>query len=123
MQLRTTSGLHVDGRSGRTALESLMDRLAGLVLVDHGSFTAAANAMAADRGGNSLAIITTGFARSDDLASVAVMKKRFDVLSVINMRPGDVGAGGASPAIAGAIAIEAATGADFANAWNTWVSR
>lgn len=121
VQLRSTDGLHVEGRSGRgSPIEAYMDRLAGVELVEEGSMAGVVAAMTGERGGNSLAIVTSSLADPADLARFAPLGRRYDVITLVNLRPD---AGALPPISSNTLVLDVETGLDFAQAWNLSVSR
>jgi len=118
VEVRTSGGLHVDGLGGRTASQVFMDRFAGLHLEDEGSLVRVAEDLAWERGGNSLVVVTAPGAGSVDLEAMVLLYRRYDLLTLINVRPDT---GPLPTAHAGALIIDAATAQDFAHRWNVGV--
>ncbi len=115
VELRTSGGLHVDGLAGSTASQEFMDRFAGLQLEDSGSLVEVANDLAWERGGNSLVVVTAPGAGRDDLEAIALLHRRYDLLTLVNVRPET---GSLPAAHAGALVIDAASPSEFADRWN-----
>lgn len=115
IELRTSSGLHVDGTGGRTPSQVFMDRFAGLQLEEHGSLVRVASDLSWVRGGNSLVVITGPGAGRDDLEAMVLLYRRYDLLTLVNCRP-DLGP--LPIAHGGALMIDAATATEFADRWN-----
>ncbi len=116
--LRTTDGNSIDDRSPRIGV---MDFLAGITRTENPSLDLgrAAFETSRDSGGISCATIT-GRAGVDVLRSLAPIRHRFDMLTMVRM-----GAGSQAEVheLTGAVLINAPTSADFADAWNRRMKR
>lgn len=120
VELRTSSGLHVDGLGGRTTTQVFMDHFAGLQLEDSGSLVKVANDLAGKPGGSSLVVVTCPGAERRDLEAMVVLNRRYDMVTLVNVRP-DVGT--LPITSSGALAIGAGSPDEFATQWNLGMIR
>jgi uncharacterized protein (DUF58 family) len=118
VRLRTTCGQAVDCQGRREDGRVLLDRLAGVEPVDRGGFDTIASLVAGSRAGTLL--VVTGRCHDDDLASVALVRSRFEraVVLRIGAAPADAGV---SPA--GLLLLDCADAVEFAFTWNALVRR
>ncbi len=118
VRLRTTCGQAVDCQGRREDGRVLLDRLAGVELVGHGGFDEISSLVAGPHGGTLVAV--TGTCRDRDLASVGLVRSRFERVVVLRIA---AGATDARPPASGLLLLDCADAVDFAAAWNALVRR
>jgi uncharacterized protein (DUF58 family) len=118
VRLRTTGGL-VIGSEGGGRLERILDQLAALVTEPDASLASMSRQVSAERGGYSLAVIT-GQASARDLAVIGPLRGRFQNITIGRM---GVRGRGSVHELPGAVLVNAATSAEFAQAWGRRVRR
>jgi uncharacterized protein (DUF58 family) len=118
VRLRTTSGKVMGSETG-DRLERMLDQLAALQPEPEASLASIERQVASERGGYSLAVVT-GQATARDLAVIGPLRGRFQNITI-----GRVGVQGRGSVheLPGAVLINAATSAEFAQAWNRRVRR
>jgi uncharacterized protein (DUF58 family) len=118
VRLRTTGGL-VIGSEGGGRLERILDQLAALTPEPDASLASMSRQVSSERGGFSLAVVT-GQASARDLAVVGPLRGRFQNITI-----GRIGVRGRGSVheLPGAVLINAATSAEFAQAWGRRVRR
>jgi uncharacterized protein (DUF58 family) len=113
---QTTCGEAVDGQGRRDDGRILLDRLAGVQPVDNGGFDQIGSLVAGPRHGT--LVVVTGHCRTDDLASIALVRSRFERVVVLRIgaEPGD-------PAMSAAdlVVLDCTDAIDFAFTWNSLV--
>ena len=121
-RLKTTDGRSSGGPGRRSSDQQILDELAGLAPDQQGgdarTLTATLTALRRERGGSTLAVVTT-VADLTDLAALGALRRRFGSLVLVLITRGEAPAAIHAP---GVRVIEASSGPEFADRW-TLLSR
>jgi uncharacterized protein (DUF58 family) len=113
LRLRTTCGQAVDCQGRREDGRVLLDRLAGVELAGYGGFDEIGSLVAGQHGGTLVAV--TGRCHAGDLASVALVRSRFERVVVVRIGASQ---NEARPPMSGLVLLDCTDAVDFAAAWN-----
>jgi uncharacterized protein (DUF58 family) len=117
VQLRTTAGTRLGGSAYRDPA-AIVDFLTDVVPDASGSLEAQLIRLRRDRGGTALVVIT-GHLDSENLPTVASLRRRFDRVILVSL----VGRPGRAPGHPGLTVIEATTAGEVARHWNAGSGR
>lgn len=115
VRIVTTDGLRIGGRLPGRDPGPLLDKLAVVHLRDTGSLSTTCTALTRERAGDT-AVVVSGLTEPADLRSVGALRRRFDRVALVTMRPDQ--ATPPTPRLQGVATIDADDAPGFAAAWS-----